>query len=129
MQLFICLISNFQLQFFGKRSILYLTSKTIFSQVGCIDYDIKHGVTDEDVLSFIDKIRNDSSYSNLQDNHSSMEKLDEVRKYILASRNKKSQLDWNTDSLFAGFFIFEYISFGPLLKLPYYTPLKGKQWI
>ena len=54
------------------------------------DYDIKHGVTNEDVLSFIDKIRNDSYYSNLQDNHSSMEKLDEVRRYVLASRNKKN---------------------------------------
>ncbi len=54
-----------------------------------IDYDIKHGVTDEDVLLFIDKVRNDSSYSDLQDNFGAMEKLEEVRRYVIASRNKK----------------------------------------
>ena len=54
-----------------------------------IDYDIKHGVTDEDVLSFIDKVRNDTAYSDLQENLGSMEKLDEVSRYVLSSRNKK----------------------------------------
>ena len=68
----------------------YKKYNTITNVCRNIDYDIKHGVTNEDVLSFIDKIRNDSSYSDLQDNHSSMEKLDEVRRYVLASRNKKN---------------------------------------
>ena len=58
-----------------------------------IDYDIKHGVTNEEVLSFIERVRNDSSYSYLQDNHDSMEKLVELRKYVLASNNKKNQRD------------------------------------
>lgn len=68
----------------------YKKYNTIANVCRNIDYDIRHGVTNEDVLSFIDKIRNDSSYSDLQDNHSSMEKLDEVRRYVLASRNKKN---------------------------------------
>lgn len=53
-----------------------------------IDYDIKHGVTNEEVLAFLEKVRNDSSYSDLQNNYSSMEKLDEVQRYVLAAKNK-----------------------------------------
>ena len=61
-----------------------------------IDYDIKHGVTNEEVLSFIERVRNDSSYSYLQDNYDSMEKLVELRKYVLASNNKKTSVTKNT---------------------------------
>ena len=51
-----------------------------------IDYDTKHGVTKEEVLVFIETIRNHPSYSNLQCNNLSMEKLNKVKKYI-SSRN------------------------------------------
>jgi hypothetical protein len=54
-----------------------------------IDYDIKHGVTNEEVLTFLEKVRNDSSYSDLQSNYGSMEKLDEVQRYILAAKNQR----------------------------------------
>jgi hypothetical protein len=54
-----------------------------------IDYDIKHGVTIEEVLAFLEKVRNDSSYSELQSKYGSMEKLGEVQKYILAAKNKR----------------------------------------
>ena len=56
-----------------------------------IDYDIKHGVTNDEVLSFVDKVRNDSAYSDLQDNNVSMERLDEVKRYVLGSRNKRNK--------------------------------------
>ena len=52
-----------------------------------IDYDTKHGVTKEEVLLFIEAVRNHPSYSNLQCNNFSMEKLDKVEKYI-SSRNR-----------------------------------------
>jgi hypothetical protein len=52
-----------------------------------IDYDTKHGVTKEEVLLFIEAVRNHPSYSNLQCNNLSMEKLDKVEKYI-SSRNR-----------------------------------------
>ena len=54
-----------------------------------IDYDIKHGVTIEEVLAFLEKVRNDSSYSDLQRNYGSMEKLEEVQRYILAAKNQR----------------------------------------
>lgn len=54
-----------------------------------IDYDIKHGVTIKEVLAFLEKVRNDSSYSELQSKYGSMEKLEEVQRYILAAKNKR----------------------------------------
>jgi hypothetical protein len=50
-----------------------------------IDYDIKHGVTNEEVLSFLDKVRNHSSFSSLRKNHGSLERLDEVEKYFMTA--------------------------------------------
>lgn len=50
-----------------------------------IDYDTRHGVTKEEVLLFIKKVRNHPSYSNIQSNNLSMEKLDKIEKYIYSS--------------------------------------------
>ena len=47
-----------------------------------IDYDTKHGVTKDEILLFIEKMRNDPSYSTLQRNKLSMEKLAEIEKYL-----------------------------------------------
>jgi hypothetical protein len=45
-----------------------------------IEYDIKHGVTIEQVLLLLRKIRNDSSFSGLQKDNGSMERLNELDK-------------------------------------------------
>jgi hypothetical protein len=50
-----------------------------------INYDIKHGVTNEEVLSFLDKVRNHSSFSALRNNHGSIERLNEVEKHFMGS--------------------------------------------
>ena len=46
-----------------------------------INYDIKHGATNEQVISLLKKIRNDSSFSDLRDKNGSLERLDELEKY------------------------------------------------
>ena len=46
-----------------------------------INYDIKHGATNEQVVSLLQKIRNDSSFSYLLDNYGSLERLGELEKY------------------------------------------------
>ena len=46
-----------------------------------INYDIKHGATNEQVVSLLKKIRNDSSFSSLRDNYGSLERLGELEKY------------------------------------------------
>ena len=53
-----------------------------------ISYDIKHGVTTEQVLLLLQKIRNDSSFSNLQKNDESMERLNELDKQFLPSKQE-----------------------------------------
>ena len=50
-----------------------------------IDFDIKHGVTNEQVLAFLDKIKNDPSYANMQQNIDSIERLESLEKHFTAS--------------------------------------------
>jgi hypothetical protein len=53
-----------------------------------IGYDITQGATNEQVLSLLQKIRNDSSFSSLRDNNGSTERLNKVEKYFLPSKQK-----------------------------------------
>ncbi|MGH9879456.1 MAG: hypothetical protein ACRD5H_17635 [Nitrososphaerales archaeon] len=43
-----------------------------------IEYDIKHGVTSEQVISMFGKVRHDSSFSELRKGNGSMKRLEEV---------------------------------------------------
>jgi hypothetical protein len=49
-----------------------------------IAYDMKHGVTNEEVLSFFKKVRSDPSFSNILENVGSVERLDEVERQLMA---------------------------------------------
>ncbi|HEY6884018.1 MAG TPA: hypothetical protein VI278_08285 [Nitrososphaeraceae archaeon] len=51
-----------------------------------IGYDIKQGATIEQVLLLFQKIRNDSSFSSLRKNDDSMERLNELDKHFLPSK-------------------------------------------
>jgi hypothetical protein len=54
----------------------------IFSVQRNIDFDIRHGVTKEEVLTFLRKVRNDSEFSTLRKKEGSLERLDEIAKHI-----------------------------------------------
>jgi hypothetical protein len=54
-----------------------------------IGYDIKHGATIEQVLLLLQKIRNDSSFSSLQKDDDSMQRLNELDKHFLPSKEEK----------------------------------------
>ena len=43
-----------------------------------INYDIKHGVTNEEVLELLEVIKNDSSYLDLRNNVNCMDRLAEI---------------------------------------------------
>ena len=47
-----------------------------------IEYDIKHGVTDEQVIAMLDKVRNDRSFSELRKGIGSMDRLVEVEDHF-----------------------------------------------
>jgi len=51
-----------------------------------INYDLKHGVTSEEVLSFLQKIRLDSSYSSTQ--NGPIGRLDELEKHYVPANEK-----------------------------------------
>ena len=55
-----------------------------------IDYDIKQGVTTEQVLMILQKIRDDSSFSSLREKDGSIERLDEVEKYFVTTSNRRN---------------------------------------
>ena len=44
-----------------------------------IEFDIKHGVTREEVAVFLDKVRNDSSFSNVRQSVGSKERLEQLQ--------------------------------------------------
>jgi hypothetical protein len=44
-----------------------------------IEFDIKHGVTREEVAVFLDKVRNDSSFSNVRKSVDSKERLEQLQ--------------------------------------------------
>ena len=47
-----------------------------------IRFDIKHGVTNDQVLAFIDKVKSDPSYTNMQQNTDSLERLQNLEKHF-----------------------------------------------
>src|SRR5438034_11673837 len=53
-----------------------------------IGYDIKQGATNEQVLLLLQKIRNDSSSSSFRTKDGSIERLNEVEKHFIPSKEK-----------------------------------------
>ncbi|MDQ4013034.1 MAG: hypothetical protein M3146_04835 [Thermoproteota archaeon] len=45
-----------------------------------IQFDIKHGVTVEEVITFLDKVRNDISFSDVRKSAGSNERLEQLEK-------------------------------------------------
>lgn len=62
-----------------------------------IEYDIKHGVTDEEVKSMLHKVRHHSSYSEIHDKKGeSMARLDEIEVHFKEPRRRRgSQLGYS----------------------------------
>jgi hypothetical protein len=56
-----------------------------------IEYDIKHGVSSEQVTSIFERIRNDSSFSTLRKSDGSMERLAEIENQFSNPKIKAPQ--------------------------------------
>jgi hypothetical protein len=46
-----------------------------------IEYDIKHGVTNKEVFTFLELVRTESSYQDIRSCEGSMKRLDEIQSY------------------------------------------------
>ena len=59
-----------------------------------IGFDIKHGVTNDQVLAFIDKVKSDPVYVDMQQNTDSLERLQSLEKHFTAASLPPSYLQY-----------------------------------
>lgn len=69
---------------FEKRN--YKKYSTVSSCAKQIEYDIKHGVTHEEVMAVVKKVRHDKSFKDLQKSPEALQRLDELERQICAPR-------------------------------------------
>jgi hypothetical protein len=75
---------------FEKRN--YKRYSTVSSCAKQIEYDIKHGVSIDEVLDVVRKIKHDKQYTELQENPESLQRLDELERQL--SLPKKITTTW-----------------------------------
>ena len=75
---------------FEKRN--YKKYSTVSSCAKQIEYDIKHGVTMDEVLNVVRKIRHDKQFKELQKIPDALQRLDEIERQI--STPKKVATTW-----------------------------------
>ena len=68
--------SSFEKRNFKKYSTISSCSKQI-------EYDIKHGVTLDEVIAVISKIRTNEQYSELRQNPEVLQRLDEIERQLI----------------------------------------------
>jgi hypothetical protein len=59
-----------------------------------IGFDIKHGVTNDQVLAFIDKVKSDPVYANMKQNSDSKERLESLEKHFTPSTLSPTYLQY-----------------------------------
>jgi hypothetical protein len=80
--------SRWQMKLNKKYGTIGIVSKRI-------EYDIKHGVTNGQVISFLQLIRTESSFSEVRIHEGSMERLDEMQAYFgESSENSQNHDRW-----------------------------------
>jgi ASC-1-like (ASCH) protein len=52
-----------------------------------IDYDLKHGVTIDEALEVLKKIKSDSTFSHVLENENAVQRLNEIEKYVHSLKN------------------------------------------
>ena len=75
---------------FEKRN--YKRYSSVSSCAKQIEYDIKHGVSMDEVLDVVRKIRHDKQFHDLRKNPESLQRLDEIQRQISAP--KKVTTTW-----------------------------------
>ncbi len=56
-----------------------------------VDYDIKHGVTIEEVFIVLQKIKSDESFASVLQNENSNHRLSEIEKYAYTLKDSKTE--------------------------------------
>ena len=72
---------------YGRRDNISDTG-TVANCCRQIDYDMKHGVTHEQVLSLLNKLRHHASYSDIREVDGFLERLNEIEKHFSPQKEK-----------------------------------------
>jgi hypothetical protein len=72
-------ISNADSDSSWKRKIHKKYSGNVSFVRRSINYDIKHGVTRQEVTEFLNKVRNDSSFSNIRESAGGIARIEELQ--------------------------------------------------
>lgn len=54
-----------------------------------IDYDLKHGVTIDEVFEVLQKIKNDETFAPILQGESSTQRFNEIEKYVYSLKNSR----------------------------------------
>jgi hypothetical protein len=63
----------------SRRKCIENTMVRLDMSAGISTFDIKHGVTRDGVITFLDKIQNDSSFSDIRKSEGSRERIKELQ--------------------------------------------------
>lgn len=80
--------SSFEKRNFKKYSNVASCSKQI-------EYDMKHGVTVEEVIAVLQKIRHDDSYYEIRQIHEAVQRLDDLERQLISSQEGHSMVGHN----------------------------------
>lgn len=56
-----------------------------------VDYDLKHGVTIDEVIQVLHKIKNDETFAPVLQSENAMLRFNEIEKYVLSLNNPRTE--------------------------------------
>ena len=56
-----------------------------------VDYDLKHGVTIDEVIQVLQKIKNDETFAPVMQSENAIMRFNEIEKYVLSLKNPRTE--------------------------------------
>jgi hypothetical protein len=56
-----------------------------------VDYDLKHGVTIDEVIQVLHKVKNDETFAPVLQGENATQRFNEIEKYVLSLKSPRSQ--------------------------------------
>lgn len=56
-----------------------------------VDYDLKHGVTIDEVIHVLHKIKTDETFASVLEGESATQRFNEIEKYVLSLKSPRSE--------------------------------------
>jgi hypothetical protein len=56
-----------------------------------VDYDLKHGVTIDEVIQVLHKVKNDETFASVMQSENAILRFNEIEKYVLSLKNPRTE--------------------------------------